>query len=537
MLNLFIKTNTLFCKSFLGKARIDSLKKKHPLIIGASLKIIFLKAGKFLNSKSILSGCLNLSVLTLICFTFSPNTHSQGISESEEFYENAEYFFKREDFHEALFYYLQLHDINSSNDNVNYHIGMCYLNMPGEEEKAIPYLEQAVKNISSSYKKNTLTETHAPLHSLYYLGNAYRMNNQLTEALELYNQFINHPDLEKKYNLSIVENDIKASQQAKVIRDKPIMIQKTNLGSLINNEESNYNAVVSSDENMIIFMTHLKFYEGIFMSFKVNGIWSDPENITSQLRSDGDFKPTCLSSDGKTLFLVKTIRRGNNDIYQSFYNGATWSLVQPLNNNINTRSNETHASISADGQKLYFTSDRSGGYGNLDIYVSKKTKDGDWGPAENLGPEINTEFNEETPHISEDGNILFFSSEGHLNMGGYDIFYSRKIDAEKWDNPVNIGFPINTTRNDLFYYPIRNGNISYYSMISKDGYGKEDIYRIENLSFEQQEEKIKLNEYNLRTFIIIDKTTSDTIAIYQYNKSYNTFDFIRKPKNFEIIMK
>jgi hypothetical protein len=153
--------------------------------------------------------------------------------------------------------------------------------------------------------------------------------------------------------------------------------------------------------------------------------------------------------------------------------------IVKLNSNINTRYWESHASVSHDDQKLYFTSNRGGTHGGLDIYVSTRNSAGDWGVATNLGPVINTPYNEESPFLSKDGKTLFFSSRGHYNMGGYDVFYSKLLDNGAWSEPVNLGYPINTTDDNVFFKPINDGYVAYYSVNRPDGFGKEDIYRIE----------------------------------------------------------
>jgi hypothetical protein len=146
----------------------------------------------------------------------------------------------------------------------------------------------------------------------------------------------------------------------------------------------------------------------------------------------------------------------------NFENGE-WSIPEKLGPNINTDDRETHASLSSDGKYLFFTSDRAGGFGGLDIYVSEKMRNGMWGPARNLGDAVNTKFNEEGPYIHPDGNTLYFSSKGHENMGGYDIFKSQKTEFGTWTKAENIGYPINTIGNDVFFMPTADGQRAYYA--------------------------------------------------------------------------
>ena len=158
--------------------------------------------------------------------------------------------------------------------------------------------------------------------------------------------------------------------------------------------------------------------------------------------------------------------------------------------NINTSANESHACISDDGLTLYFTSNREGGYGGYDIYKSEIDSKGKWGPAVNLGPEINTIFDETTPFITEDGKTLYFSSKGHFNIGGFDIFSAKK-NGDSWSKPENLGFPFNTTDDDIFFFPLKNGSIAYYSKYKETGYGENDIFKIQIFERENIPEKEK----------------------------------------------
>ena len=169
-------------------------------------------------------------------------------------------------------------------------------------------------------------------------------------------------------------------------------------------------------------------------------------------------------------------------IYTSQFENGIWLPYVKLNENINTKYWESHATISHDNKKLYFTTNRKGTLGGLDIYVSTRDSTGDWGPAVNLGPVINTPYNEESPFLSQDDKTLFFSSRGHFNMGGYDIFFSTLLDNGEWSVPLNVGYPMNSTDDDVFFKPLKEGYEGYYSKESPGGLGKLDIYRIEIFS-------------------------------------------------------
>ncbi len=391
-------------------------------------------------------------------------------------------FFLFEEYSDALPYYLELLKIYPDNNNLNYRVGICYLNIPGQKDKSIAYLEKAVKDISPKYRENSIREVHAPMDAWFYLGNAYRVNNKLDKALEAYQYFLDHLD-PKKYEKKVVEDQIQACNNAKKLESQPMYLAEKDLQKPINSRFSDYRPAVSGDEKVLVFTRKLPFYDAVFFTKKENGVWTPPLNLTPELGIDQDFYSASLSFDGKTLYLYKNDEYDGN-IYVSKFDGQNWSKVIRLNDNINTKYWESHACVTKDGKTLYFTSNRKGGFGGLDIYVSKRDSTGDWGPAVNLGPVINSPYNEETPFISEDGKTLFFSSRGHYNMGGYDIFYSNLLDNGEWTPPLNMGYPINTTDDDVFYQPVGEGYYAYISKFSSQGQGNMDIFRIEIFSAE-----------------------------------------------------
>lgn len=472
---------------------------------------------------------LNFKLFTLILLAFlTINGYSQKKGSSKpqsekalllETFDDAEFFFEQEDYKEALYGYQKIYEKMPDNANILFKLGVCYVNIPGEEIKAIPYLEKASRKISIKYKKSTLEEKSAPLHLLYYLGNAYRINNQLDQALAAYNQFRNNPHFDGNYNIGMVENEISACERAKLIQDNPITIEISNLGPVINNANSNKRPVITRDENTIIYLSSLKFYDAIFMSRKIDGAWSEPQNISDQVGSDGDCEPVCISADGNELYLVKKTK-SNNDLYVSRRDGDFWKPMKPLNKNINSPKHESSASISVDGKQLYFSSERRGSQGGLDIYVSEKQENGDWGPARNLGKTINTDLNENIPFICEDGKTLYFASEGNLSMGNYDIFVTSLLPNGKWDLAANIGYPVNTTGNDPYYLPLKNGEVAYTYLIKSEGLGQEDIYRIENITVKERNAKAAENyKYQPFKVQVKNKINNEVVGVLLYDKN------------------
>jgi hypothetical protein len=402
---------------------------------------------------------------------------AQTKEEITEDFDEAEYFFNREDFKEAAYYYKKVLDRYPENANFNFKLGECYLNISGEESKAVPYLENAVKSTveKKRYKSNSFEEKNAPLHAYFYLGNAYRINNQLDKAMNAYQTFINSPYYYGNYNESIVENEIKACERALIIRDSPIQMEEELLPDPLNSASSELHPVVSDDEKTIVFIRKLKFYDAILLCTFDGNAWSQPLNLNPLLGSDGEFYPTCLSSDGKELFLVKT-SSGGGDLYVSFFRDNSWTKPEKLGKPINSVSNETSAFLTADGQWLYFSSDRAGGKGGLDIYIAKRIAGNQWGKAKNAGKTINSAFDEDSPCLIREGNIIYFSSKGHYSMGGYDLFYSTK-NGRKWSTPVNTGFPLNSTADNNSFAVKQGGKIMYCSKINTVDQTSEDLYK------------------------------------------------------------
>jgi hypothetical protein len=416
----------------------------------------------------------------LLATIINSDMFSQSKDELRNNFYDAESWILFEAYQDALPLYQQLVRSYPDNANFKYRIGQCYINIPGSKTRAISYLESAVKNINPKYREGKFNETGAPYDALYYLANAYRINNQIDKALKTYEEFRKNLNPEV-YDTTIVNLQIQSCRNAKELMSMPLYIKLKNLGGVINGSNNEFNPVISDKEDLLVFSRSQAFYDALLYSTKVNGVWTEPKNMNELLKVDRDLFPTSISKDGKDLYLYSSADY-DGIIYRSTLENGVWSPVVKLNENINTKYWESHATISHDNKKLYFTSNRKGTYGGLDIYVSNRDSTGDWGPAVNLGPVINTPYNEESPFLSEDDKTLFFSSRGHFNMGGYDIFYSTMLPNGEWSVPLNVGYPLNTTDDDVFFKPLNQGYEGYISKELSGGFGKQDIYRIEIFS-------------------------------------------------------
>lgn len=483
-----------------------------------------------------------INFATLICLSFFLTLTAAGQQNKqqiEELYKDANAYFYFEDYEEALALYLKIHNSYTDNFNLDYRIGFCYLNIPGRKHLAVPYLERASKNITKRYSDQSIKEMRAPVEALFYLGNAYFINNQLNKAQQAYDQFLESIRSEKLYDMDYMTHQVNSIKRSKTIRSYPVNFLRSNLGTPINDHLPNYNPVVSGDGQTLAFTTKQKFYQAIYVARKEGDKWGTPRNITLDLVVDGNCTTLSLSYSGDELYLFKDVDHVGN-IYVSNYKNGKWSPMRKLNDNINTQHYETHACVSADGTKLFFSSNRAGGYGDLDIYVSERVPGGDWGPATNLGPNINSRFNENTPFVTTDGNTLYFSSEGHNTMGGYDIFFSQKQSDGTWSKPVNMGYPINSTDDDLFYFPIGDGSVGLMALFANDAIGETDIYQLEIFLPRYQKSIVTSSDYfekkdylpkrtlvidtaNVQGVALIDPVKSENIAYLDPEKRFTLF--------------
>lgn len=371
-------------------------------------------------------------------------------------FSDAEYYFLYQDFTEALPLYLKVAEEEPQNSNVCYKIGICYLNLSGQKVKAIPYLERAVKSIGQNYREGSFKETAAPVEALFHLGNAYRIANRIDEAIETYSTYKDRLDPKDVINYDFAVQQIEACKRARDMMAVPLKVNYENFNLFGNAIKYSHSPILSANGEHILFSVQEKFYDAIYWAKRKGDSWTDPINITLDLGAEGEIYATSINADGTQLFLFKN-DRGVGNIYTSVFKDGKWGKIVKVGGNINSRYWETNASITSDGKTLFFTSNRRGGYGGLDIYYSTLLPNGQWGSPINLGPTINTPFNEESPFLMNDNETLVFSSQGHNSMGGYDIFSSKRIGQNIWSSPSNMGYPISTTDDDMFFFPLSEG--------------------------------------------------------------------------------
>jgi len=403
---------------------------------------------------------------------------------SKRKYQIAEKFLVNRNYAKAAVLYEELLNQASRNPDLNFKLGLCYLNIVSEKEKSVNLLEKAIQYTNS--RNNVSMDVY------FNLAKAYHVNYQFREALKIYKDLLQIISPQNTTFRNEIQHNVEMCKNGIELMKSPVNISIINLGNKINTEFSEHSPGVTADESTMVFTsrrngtgskidTDGQFFEDIYISHLKNGVWSAPVGIAKLNTTDHDASIS-ISADGQELYLYKAgfltqKESEGGDIYVSRLEGTKWSEPEKLAPVINSKSKESHISISADGRTIFFSSNRPGGFGGMDIYTVTKLPNGKWGRARNLGPAINTEYNDDAPFIHPDGKTLYFSSAGHKTMGGLDIFKSINIKG-RWTTPVNIGYPINSTNDDIYYTPTPDGKRAYFASYRKGSIGRTDIFLI-----------------------------------------------------------
>ncbi len=436
-----------------------------------------------------------------LCLLLLLSYHSFAYSQYDENfknnYEKAINYANSGDYNKALPLFIELCKIDTNNANINFNIGVCYINFAFDKTRSIPYLEKAIKNVS---KKSVAKydDPSAPVYAYYYLGKAYHLNYNIDKAIECFNNFKQYFKECPKNILKDVDRQIEMCENAGMLMEMPVEIISEKLDPEINTEYPEYSPVISEDGSSLFFTSRRKgstgdlkdedgkYFEDIYEA-KLNQ--KEHSRITvkqiSAINTANHEACVSLSADGKNLFIYRD-DNGNGNLYVSHLKNGEWSAPVDLGPEVNTKAWETHACLSPDGETLYFVSDRKGGFGGRDIWYCKKMPGGRWSEAMSLGETINTEYDEEAPFMLSNGKTLYFCSQGHESMGGFDIFVSCVTDEGIWSVPENVGYPINSTDDDAFYVPTSDEKYGYYSSVKPNGYGDQDIYRFTVLKNRRQ---------------------------------------------------
>lgn len=481
---------------------------------------------------------------------FSGTVFSQSF---KKLYKEAFKYLEVQDYPHALPILMKMYEMKPDNANTNFSIGNCLMNISHREYEAIPYYEKAMEGLTIGYRIGNHREKKAPLDVIELLGRAYHKHYEFEKAIdkfEFYSNFLaeNNWDDKRANN-----RRIRQSRYAKKLKDNPVDVEVVPIRE-VNTKYAEYRPKVNAEENVMYFTTRRpggsseilddqgQYYEDIYYSEKHHNVWTEPELVQDLINVQESSSCLYLSPDGQMMYLSMV----NNDsklghigrgIYESKLDGNHWTNPEFLNAKINSKFWETYGSLDIYGNILLFVSDREGGYGGRDIWMVKKLPNGEWADPQNLGEPINSEYDEESPYLHPDGKTLFFSSKGHKVMGGFDIFKSTLQVDKTWSAPENMGYPINTVDDDLFFTPTVNGKRAYFSSYRDEGIGDYDIYRM-NLIGEEEADLavykgvVKDSAGNVVKDILIsifDENMDDKYGVYRPNELTGRFLFVLQP--------
>ncbi len=439
-----------------------------------------------------------------------------------------------EDFSGAIKMYKQMILFDKKNPVFYYKLGFAYLNTYGKSDSAIIFLRKADELYDSKYRADV-----SPIDIRFYLARAYSVNGKIDSSIIILENLRQETD-----NQQLIENINKELDLTRKFVNSLFTIE--DLDSVINSSFSEHSPVYLPEKNILIFTSRRfnvnstkyddgQYDEDIYYSDWQDGAWSSPKLLTEFAGPDNEATSSVLS-DKNELLIYKDDEDGS--IYISKFENNQWTKPEKLPGPINTRHRETHASLTEDGNQIYFTSDRPGGYGGLDIWTSVKMSDGSWSKPVNLGDAVNSKGDEESPNISDDGKTLYFSSNGRGGYGGFDIFKAQKNEFGTWSKAENMGYPINSIGDDIFFSPIKSSDKAFYASYRYGSRGNADIFVVYmDDSTDVQTHTVNFgyvfdNDENpvdsVKVYIINDKTSDRAVATP--TKS-GKFIFVTEPNN------
>ncbi len=406
---------------------------------------------------------------SVIALLISVSSYSQMAKEGKTFYGQGNYAAALEKFEKAIeedpddFYLHQL-------------AGECYLKMNGDRSQAITHLKKTVD--SGNYHKN----------ALFLLAEAYAQNYEFDKAIDYYNHFLK--TVSRKLSVDVRKRIIDC-QTAKEMMKYPLEVKFTNMGSEINTEYPDYNPYISGDESVLLFSSRPKksgtekefdgFYPADIFECKMteNG-FTKARQMNNNVNSGFDDVIVGLSNDGNQLIVYHDDMDYYGDLFICEKSGNTYSRKQAMEKVNNLNDLESAATFSPDGKAIVFASNRPEGKGMSDLYIIRELPDGSWSPPQNLGSEVNTPLSEDYPHFSSDGKHLYFSSNGHAGMGGFDLYLTEwNQENNVWTRPKNLGHPVNTPRDNRTISFNSDRTSAYVADWRPDSFGDLDIYRID----------------------------------------------------------
>jgi outer membrane protein OmpA-like peptidoglycan-associated protein/tetratricopeptide (TPR) repeat protein len=415
-------------------------------------------------------------ILSLLLFYFLP-LFSQVLSKKgliKAVHEADIFYYYDQNYEKASALYESLLKIYPENSNFSAKLGICYLNLDGKKPDALKLLSKASLNVVANDKEYLEYGEKAPLDTYLYLAEAYHQNDSLQKAIVLYSDAKKRLSATEIFRNEYIDNQIRDCKYAIEMKKKPLTILTNLFVSLLNDYPGACNPVLAKNDSVFVFTVVNNGQSRILCSFK-SGSWKKPVDITKQLGGYDRFYSNSITGDGK-LLIIYMDDGGNGNLYYSQRKDSTWTKIKSLGREINTIYWEADGFITPDGKTLYFASNRPGGAGELDIWVSEKADDGSWKRPVNCGNTINTPYNENTPFFDPSSSTLTYSSVGHTGMGGYDVFRSIKRNG-KWTDPIGLPYAFNNTLDNIFFIPGNNSS-GYITSLYNEKDKSRNIYSI-----------------------------------------------------------
>lgn len=406
-----------------------------------------------------------------------------------------------------------------------------------EYKTAIPFLKEAVgynanNSMSQFLLGKCLFQNYEKKEALVHFEKAFGLNKDIDPELSYYYAKCLHFTLKfdqaiEQYNRGMTKITNKDPRYAEMAREiehckyaktavaNPVKAKIVNVGPPVNTQYSEHSPIIDADETVLIYTTVRPDnigckgdpaceLEDVYIADKAGKGWGNPRPI-KEINTNAMDASIALSPDGQNLFIYRNPPAGG-DIFESHLDGKKWTDPKSVGEPVNSKSYETTVSISPDGKRMFFTSDRAGGFGDTDIYMSELQPDKKWGAPKNLGPKINTLFADDSPFFHPDGVTLYFSSTGRNDcLGGFDIYQTTLQPDGSWSTPKNLGYPINTPDNDIYFVLSADKKDGYYASAKEGGYGEKDIYKIE---IEEEKPAIVVKvEDTLKPVVVVNALT------------------------------
>lgn len=410
--------------------------------------------------------------------------------------------------------------------------GIVLLDWSGDKKGALKRLERAAK---SNHEE-----------SWFHFGRALHRNMQFDRASKWLLKYLQSGD--ENVAEGEVNRYLNMVERARIATANPVDVWVENLGPGVNTSAPEYVPVVTANNKVLYFTSRRddstarvkdpngQYFEDIYHSENTANGWTTAANIGQPVNSETHDATVSISADGKTMIFYRTNRNlTGGDLYLTTRKKNTWTEPEKLPGQINSEYQEACASLSPDGQTLIFSSNRPGGYGGKDLYRVRKLPNGDWSLPRNLGPAINTPYDEDAPHFDIDGRTLYFASKGHSSIGGYDNFRTRMADGENWTAPENLGYPANTVDDDLYLSVDAGGRIGYFSSARPGGFGDQDLYSIDFVYRKSISLVLQCGTRNIHdeavsaVITVIDENTREIQGIYRSNARTGKFIAVLHP--------